>query len=78
MISFSVVESFESIGSTFAQQLAVNETQSFTAPSLTLVTELVSAKLGSLALLYFVIIHLTFRTVLTDFLSMEGAILSVS
>ena len=42
MISFSVVESFETVASTYAQQLAVNETQRFVTPSLTVVTELVS------------------------------------
>ena len=44
MTSPSVVESFETITSTYAQQLAVNETQSFVTPSLTLYTELVSVK----------------------------------
>ena len=39
-----MVESFEAITSTYAQQLAVNETQSFVTPSLTLVTELVSIR----------------------------------
>ena len=43
-VSFSVVESFEAITSTYAQQLAVNETQSFVTPSLTLITELVSIR----------------------------------
>ena len=38
----SVVESFETIASMYAQQRAVNETQSFVSPSLTLVTESVS------------------------------------
>ena len=63
MTSPSVVESFDTIVSMYAQQLAVNETQSFTTASLTLHTELVSAKLiqvtTSLA-----IIFLTFRSVM--------------
>ena len=60
----SVVESFDTIASTYAQQLAVNETQSFTTASLTLHTELVSLKLIKIttSLLYFAI-HLTFRSV---------------
>ena len=40
---FSVVESFEAIISLYAQQLTLNESQNFTAPSLTLVAELVSS-----------------------------------
>ena len=38
----SVVESFEAVISHYAQQLTLNESQNFTAPSLTLVAELVS------------------------------------
>ena len=45
MISPSVVESFETITSMYAQQLAVNETQIFATTSLTLYTELVSENL---------------------------------
>ena len=41
----SVVESFERVASTYAQQLSLNETQNFTTASLTLVTELVSKNL---------------------------------
>ena len=37
-----IVESFEVVISTYAQQLSLNEIQNFTTPSLTLVTELVS------------------------------------
>ena len=40
---FSVVESFEAVISLYAQQLTLNESQNFTAPSLTLVAELVSS-----------------------------------
>ena len=45
MISPSVVESFETITSMYALQLAVNETQTFATTSLTLYTELVSENL---------------------------------
>ena len=45
MISPSVVESFETITSMYAQQLAVNEIQTFATTSLTLYTELVSENL---------------------------------
>ena len=37
-----IVESFEVVISTYAQQPSLNEIQNFTTPSLTLVTELVS------------------------------------
>jgi hypothetical protein len=40
--NFSVIASFETVISTYAQQLSMNEIQNFTTPSLTLVTELVS------------------------------------
>ena len=39
---YSVIVSFETVISTYAQQLSMDETQSFTASSLTLVAELVS------------------------------------
>ena len=44
-VSTSVVESFERVASTYAQQISLNETQNFTTASLTLVTELVSKNL---------------------------------
>jgi hypothetical protein len=37
----SVIESFESVVSTYAQQLSLNETQTFATPSLTVVAVLV-------------------------------------
>ena len=41
---YSIVQSLETVVAVYAQQLPLNENQTFSMPSLTLVAELVSAR----------------------------------